>query len=88
MAVAKKTTPSTRKNIVRIDVQPSVEAAEASKRLMVEGQGYKAGDITIHSTKRLKLVAEGVSVSGVNALTSATFEDPSDGELFVVIGTK
>ena len=88
MAVAKKTAQSARKSIVRIDVQPSAEAAQASKQLMIEGQGYKAGDITIHATKRVKLVAEGVSVSGVNALTSATFEDPSDGELFVVIGTK
>jgi hypothetical protein len=83
MAVAKKTAQSSRKNIVRIDIEPSAEAAEAAKQLMIEGQGYKAGDITIHKTKRVKLVAQGVSTSA-----ESTFEDPLDGELFVVVGSK
>jgi len=83
MAVAKKTATSARKNIVRLDVRASLEAAEASKLLMIEDQGYKASDIIIYSTKRVKLVAEGVS-----STARATFEDPSDGELFVVVGAK
>ncbi|MEZ6023155.1 MAG: hypothetical protein R3C16_07055 [Hyphomonadaceae bacterium] len=82
MAVAKKTA-SPRKKIVRIDIQPSAEAAEASKQLMVESQGYKASDISIIACQRVKLVAQGVSTSA-----ESTFEDPMDSELFVVIGSK
>lgn len=83
MAVAKKTAASARKTIVRIDIQPSIEAAEASKLLMIESAGYKAADITIYATARVKLVAQGVSNTA-----ESTFEDPSDGELYVVVGAK
>lgn len=73
--------------LMKIEVCGSLEAAEATKKLMVTNLGFKDKDVAITDSQRLKISSQGVTATPLNAF-EATFEDLTDSKLHVVIGTK
>jgi len=69
--------------LVKIEVHGSAASAAAAKQLMTTDLGFKPQDVQILDGQRVKVFSQGVSNT-----TDVTFEDPSDNQLHVVIGTR